>query len=124
MFGVQILIVLTAYTVILLEVYSGAIKGPEWWVLPGALVIALLISLAQFTLRQSNGQSPQQGPLATLMQWILLLAAAGAMSYFANYMGRTILPDIYERQQQRELSEAQQPESGEQAAPPGILESE
>jgi len=123
MFGVQILIVLTAYTVILLEVYSGAINGPEWWVLPGALVIALLISLAQFTLRQSGG-AIAQGAVATLLQWLVLLAAAFAMSYFANYMGRTILPEILERPKWREDTEAQQPASGEQAAPPGMRVSE
>ncbi len=94
MFGVRILVVATAYSVVLLEIYSGAIAGPVWWVYPGALVIALLLSISLFGVGADRSGSVQGGFLAGAVQWLLLLAMSFAMSYFANYFGREILPGI------------------------------
>ncbi len=93
MIGIRMLAAATAYCVVLLEVYSGAIGGPVWWVAPGALVIALLSALSIFGL----GGAPQPGtdsPVAGFFQWVLIIGTAVAMSYFANYFGREMLPDI------------------------------
>ena len=92
MFGVRILSVITAYTVILLEVYSGALGGPFWWVYPGALIIALLFGIAVYG---ASAEKNENSAATTLFQWIMMLGSAVAMSYFANYFGRELLPDIY-----------------------------
>ena len=93
MIGIRMLAAATAYCVILLEVYSGAIQGPIWWVAPGALVIALLSALSIFGL--GNGaQTASTSPIAGFFQWTLIIGTAVAMSYFANYFGREMLPEI------------------------------
>lgn len=92
MFGVRILSVITAYTVILLEVYSGALGGPTWWVYPGALIIALLFGIAVYGV---GSERTENSATTTIIQWILMLGSAVAMSYFANYFGRDLLPEIY-----------------------------
>lgn len=93
MIGIRMLAAATAYCVVLLEVYSGAIQGPIWWVAPGALVIALLSALSIFglgnTTEQNNGSA-----VAGFFQWTLIIGTAIAMSYFANYFGREMLPEI------------------------------
>lgn len=94
MFGVRILSVITAYTVILLEVYSGALKGPNWWVYPGALVLSLLFGITVYGLG-SEKQATNKPLMASFIEWVLMLAAAFAMAYFANYFGRALLPEIY-----------------------------
>jgi len=93
MIGIRILAAATAYCVILLEVYSGAINGPLWWVLPGALVIALLFALSIYGLN-SDTSSNEGGLGAAAIQWTLIIATALAMSFFANYFGRDLLPDL------------------------------
>lgn len=94
MFGVRILTAMTAYAVVLLEVYSGAINGPEWWVLPGALVLTLLSAVSLAVPGGAGGSNEQQGVVAVAFQWILIVATAVATSYFANYFGREIVPDL------------------------------
>lgn len=94
MFGVRLLGVATAYSVVLLEIYSGAIKGPIWWVYPGALVIALLLSLSLFGFTDPRQQSQPSGFAATAVQWILIIGISFGMAYFANYFGRALLPDM------------------------------
>ena len=105
MIGIRMLAAATAYCVILLEVYSGAIQGPIWWVAPGALVIALLSALSIFGL-SNTGESGGGSPIAGFFQWTLIIGTAIAMSYFANYFGREVLPDIL-----AENAAAQQPQS-------------
>lgn len=92
MFGVRVLGVATAYSIVLLEVYSGAIKGPLWWVLPGGLVIALLMALSLFGFKSANPEGQSGGAVAVVVEWALVLGAAFAMSWFANYFGRELLP--------------------------------
>ena len=91
MFGVRILSVATAYAVIILEMYSGVINGPLWWVAPGALVLALLTAVSLVVDQQA--QQPQ-GFLANAVQWIVIIITALAMSFFANYFGRELIPDL------------------------------
>ena len=98
MFGIRILGVATAYSVVLLEIYSGAINGPQWWVYPGALVIALLLAISVFGVNpqagQQAGETPRLPLAAAAVQWVIILGAACAMSFFANYFGREILPKL------------------------------
>ena len=94
MFGIRILAVATAYSVVLLEIYSGAIKGPQWWVYPGALVIALLLAISMFGVNPQKPDAPRQSITGVAVQWIVVLAAAFAMSFFSNYFGREILPGL------------------------------
>lgn len=94
MFGIRILGVATAYSVVLLEIYSGAINGPQWWVYPGALVIALLLAISVFGVNPQTGEGPRQSLTGAAIQWVIILGAAFAMSFFANYFGREILPRL------------------------------
>ena len=88
----RLLIVATAYCVVLLEVYSGAINGPIWWVLPGVLVLSLIGALSAFGERGGEG-TPMIAP-PTPGRWIVIMLLATAMSGFAYYFGREIIPDI------------------------------
>ncbi|HXI87430.1 MAG TPA: hypothetical protein VNH64_08225 [Parvularculaceae bacterium] len=94
MFGVRILLVLTAYSVVLLEVYSGAINGPQWWILPGALVIALVCALAFFGLPSPGSPPPPKPASATIFQWLIVVIVGLAFAWFANYFGRDLLPAL------------------------------
>ncbi len=94
MFGIRILGLATGYCVVLLEIYSGAINGPQWWVYPGALVIALLLAISMFGLNGSAADAPRPPLAAGAAQWGIILAAAFAMAFFANYFGREILPTL------------------------------
>ncbi|GEM_PF-5275099 len=94
MFGVRILSAATAYSVVLLEVYSGVIKGPTWWVWPGALVLSLLTAVS---LVDSGDVKKSQGILATTAQWVMMLGTAAATSWFANYFGREIVPSLIDK---------------------------
>lgn len=94
MFGIRILGVATAYSVVLLEIYSGAIDGPQWWIYPGALVIALLLAISVFGVNPQKTEEARQSITGVVFQWAVILGAAFAMSYFANYFGREILPDL------------------------------
>ncbi len=93
MFGVRILTGATAYAVILLEVYSGVINGPLWWVLPGALVLSLLAAVSLIDMA-SGAAKPAQGVVAAAVQWIMILATSLAAAYVANYFGREMIPDL------------------------------
>lgn len=78
-----------AYTIILLEVYSGAIQGPLWWVLPGGLVLSLLIAIQ---LQAESGPDDRVNPLVSVAQWVGTLGLAFGASYVANYFGRDMIP--------------------------------
>ncbi|MEL6113539.1 MAG: hypothetical protein AAFR20_12115 [Pseudomonadota bacterium] len=80
-----------AYTIILLEVYSGAIQGPLWWVLPGGLVLSLLIAI-QLQYDAGAGADDRSNPLINVAQWVGTLALAFGASYVANYFGREMIP--------------------------------
>ena len=91
----QLLSGVVAYTIILLEVYSGAIRGPLWWVIPGGLVLALLLGLQMLMQPQgTNGVPAQvsQNPVFGLFRWIFILLIAFGASYIANYFGREMIP--------------------------------
>ena len=94
MFGVRILSALTAYAVVLLEVYSGVIKGPDWWVLPGALVLALLTAVSLVDPANRDLAPPAKGFLPVLVQWVVIIGMALAVSWFSNYFGRELIPDL------------------------------
>ena len=94
MFGVRILSALTAYAVVLLEVYSGAIKGPIWWVLPGALVLALLTAVSLVDPANRDLAPAAKGFFANLVQWIVIIGMALAVAWFSNYFGRELVPGL------------------------------
>ena len=94
MFGVRILSALTAYAVVLLEVYSGAIKGPLWWVFPGALVLALLTAVSLVDPANRDLAPQAKGFFANLMQWVVIIGMAVAVSWFSNYFGRELIPEL------------------------------
>ncbi|MFC6036519.1 hypothetical protein [Hyphococcus aureus] len=94
MFGVRILSALTAYAVVLLEVYSGVIKGPLWWVLPGALVLALLTAVSLVDPANRDLAPKPTSVFGTLMQWIVILGMALAVAWFSNYFGRELVPEL------------------------------
>lgn len=80
-----------AYTVILLEVYSGAIQGPLWWVLPGGLVLSLLIAI-QLQFENPAIADNRPNPLLNIAQWVGTVGLAVGASYVANYFGRDMIP--------------------------------
>ena len=68
MFGIRMLGLATGYCVVRLEIYSGA-----------------------------NPQAPDapRPPITVVaIQWVVILGAAFAMSFFSNYFGREILPGL------------------------------
>ncbi len=93
---IQLLSGAVAYTIILLEVYSGAIQGPLWWVWPGGLVLSLLLAIQLYFAPGgaglTDGQQNNLNPVLQILQWIALLALAFAASYVANYFGREMVP--------------------------------
>lgn len=94
MIAIRLLVAVTVYTVILLEVYSGAIVGPWWWVVPGGLVISVVTAMAIFGDQLMNrGQAQPKSTLgATLWNWLIVLSVSFAMSGFSYYFGRDVLP--------------------------------
>ncbi|PQA85729.1 hypothetical protein [Hyphococcus luteus] len=94
LFGVRILSVLTAFAVVLLEVYSGVIKGPLWWVLPGALVLALLTAVSLIDPINQNVAPQPKGGFAVFVQWVLIIVMALAVAWFSNYFGRELIPEL------------------------------
>lgn len=88
--AIRLLSAAVAYSVVLLEVYSGVIKGPVWWIVPGGLVIALLFAISLNVEGARAGAAGAAGPF----QWILILALSFGMSAFAWYFGSTIVPDL------------------------------
>lgn len=94
MFGVRILSALTAYAVVLLEVYSGLIKGPLWWVLPGALVLALLTAVSLVDPANRDLAPKSSGFFGTLVQWVVIIGMALAVAWFSNYFGREMAPEL------------------------------
>lgn len=93
-FGVRILSALTAFAVVLLEVYSGVIKGPEWWVLPGALVLALLTAVSLMDPANKDLAPQPSGFVGVFVQWVVIIGMALAVSWFSNYFGRELIPDL------------------------------
>lgn len=90
----------TAYAVIVLELYSGALQGPIWWALPGGLVLCLLLALAHYAgplisgATQNETQSEPRKPGGTDFGiWILILVFGFGMSFTTNILGRTLIRD-------------------------------
>ncbi len=94
MFGVRILSALTAYAVVLLEVYSGVIKGPLWWVLPGALVLALLTAVSLVDPSNRDLAPQPKSFFGVLIEWVVILGMALAVAWFSNYFGRELVPEL------------------------------
>ncbi len=95
MITLRLLAAVTAYVVVLLEVYSGVIRGPWWWGLPGGLVISLLMGISIFG--DQLGRSPVEVGQRTHVgfgQWVLILGVAFGVSFFSYVFGRFIIPDI------------------------------
>lgn len=100
MFGIRILSTLVAYSVVLLEVYAGAVDGPRWLIIPGALVISLLISLSMLAFSPAAAKDIEKPSFgAAAMQWVLILGASFAMAFFAYFLGLELLPEIYASQE-------------------------
>lgn len=99
MIAIRLLIAVTVYTVILLEVYSGAIVGPWWWIVPGGLVISVVTAMGIFGDQLLNrGQAAAKTPFVVLLwTWILVLTVSFAMSGFSYHFGRNILPGEMEK---------------------------
>lgn len=96
---IQFLSAATAFTIILLEIYSGVIQGPMWWIWPGGLVMSLLIALAQFLPEMLGGPKPVQSTVfGQGLQLIMILVIAFGASYFANHFGREVIPDLMKAQ--------------------------
>ncbi len=103
MIFIRILIAVTVYSVILLEIYSGAILGPRWWIIPGGLVISVIMGIAIFG-DLVYGKATEGGAQrrAGIGAWALILILSFAMSAFSNYFGRLILPEVLETAQARQ----------------------
>lgn len=99
MTAVRLLIAITVYTVILLEVYSGAIVGPWWWIVPGGLVISVVIAMGIFGEQiLVRSQTPSKTPfIVALWTWVLVLSVSFSMSAFSYHFGRSVLPDEMEK---------------------------
>lgn len=99
MTAVRLLIAITVYTVILLEVYSGAIVGPWWWIVPGGLVISVVIAMGIFGDQILSGaQAQKKTPfIVALWTWVLVLSVSFSMSAFSYHFGRNILPGEMEK---------------------------
>lgn len=112
MIAIRLLIAITVYTVILLEVYSGAIVGPWWWIIPGGLVISVVTAMGIFGDQILRGaQAPSKTPfIVALWTWILVLSVSFAMSGFSYHFGRNILPGEMEKSEKmRSALESGQP---------------
>ncbi len=92
----RLLMVATIYSVIILEVYSGVIHGPYWWIVPGALVISLVGALVVFgdQVAPLSGENGHAGAEPTIGRWIVVVATATLMAGFAYYFGREMIPEI------------------------------
>jgi hypothetical protein len=93
---IQLLSAATAFSIILLEVYSGVIQGPIWWVWPGGLVLSLLIALLRYApeLVGATKQAQPPGFFSQTAQLLIILAIAFGASYFSNYFGRIYIPEL------------------------------
>lgn len=99
MYVIRILSAATVFTIILLEIYSGVIQGPTWWVLPGGLVLGLLIALWLYAQPQGAASvSEKSSALNSVIQLVVILAVAFGMSYFSNYYGREFIPNLLAKQ--------------------------
>ncbi len=94
MFGVRILSALTAFAVVLLEVYSGVIKWPYWWVLPGALVLALLTAVSLIDPVNRDVTPQPKGFFGVFAQWAVIIGMALSVAWFSNYFGRELIPEL------------------------------
>lgn len=99
MAAVRLLIAITVYTVILLEVYSGAIFGPWWWIIPGGLVISVVMAMGIFGEQILARTQPQAKTpfIVALWTWVLVLSVSFSMSAFSYHFGRNILPEEMEK---------------------------
>lgn len=93
MYAIRILSAAIAYSVVILEVYSGVINGPNWWVIPGGLILALLFALTLYGGELAGAPSGRSAG-ATFFQWLVILALSFGMSYGAYYFGHVIVPDL------------------------------
>lgn len=87
----------TAFSVILLEVYSGVLPGPWWWVIPGGLVLSVVLSVAMLGERilAKPAEGGSQGVSPGL--WAAIIFFSFGMSFLSNYFGRVVIMDIAEK---------------------------
>jgi hypothetical protein len=96
---IQLLSAATAFSIILLEVYSGVIQGPIWWVWPGGLVLSLLIALLRYApeLVGATKQAQPPGFFSQTAQLLIILAIAFGASYFRTTSGASTFRNCSQR---------------------------
>lgn len=99
MFGFRILLFIVAYVVVLAEmIVGGGASRPMQgvpWIIPGALVIALLLAISNFML--ANFDTPvDKRVMPTAVHWLIMITAgafiAGTAFYFPNYISVWLNP--------------------------------
>lgn len=99
MFGFRILLFIVAYVVVLAEMIVGEgasrpLQGAPW-IIPGALVIALLLAISNFML--ANFDAPaERRVMPKPVHWLVMISAgsfiAGTAFYFPNYISAWLKP--------------------------------
>lgn len=99
MFGFRILLFIVAYVVVLAEmiVGEGATQPTQGapWIIPGALVIALLLATSNFMLANFDAP-PDKRAMPKPIHWIIMLLAgafiSGTAFYFPNFISEWLKP--------------------------------
>ena len=109
MTALRLLMVATIFSVIILEVYSGVIRGPIWWIVPGVLVISLVGALVVFgdQVAPISGESRQAGSPPSVGRWIIVFVTSLLMSGSAYYFGREVIPDLLKNPSMEEVQRLQ-----------------